>query len=99
MTTPPPKLLSKEEMLNLIGNPSYPTVWKWMCEGKFPRAVVLGRNIVKWVESEVTQWVLDRAVDPAHRRKLLGDPGAPDQPHRGQGRKPQKGRGSGSRAA
>jgi predicted DNA-binding transcriptional regulator AlpA len=96
MTTTP-RLLSKEEMLNLVGNPSYPTVWGWMRDGKFPRAVVLGRNIIKWVESEVTQWIVERAADPAHRRKLLGDPGAPDQSHRG--RRPKKGKGSGSRAA
>jgi predicted DNA-binding transcriptional regulator AlpA len=60
------RLISKPEMLDRIGL-SYPTVWKLMQEGKFPRSVVIGAKTA-WVESEIEAWI---AALP--RRRLKGD--------------------------
>jgi len=60
------RLISKPEMLDRIGL-SFPTVWKLMTEGKFPRSVVVGAKTA-WVESEIEAWI---AALP--RRRLKGD--------------------------
>ncbi|OEF72464.1 transcriptional regulator, partial [Vibrio splendidus 1F-157] len=36
------------------------TIYKYMSEGQFPKAVSLGCRSVAWVEEEVTDWVLER---------------------------------------
>ena len=36
------------------------TIYRWMGEGKFPKAVKLGGHAVAWVEQEIDRWLTDR---------------------------------------
>lgn len=49
------RLLSKAEVLERVGR-TFPTIWQWMREGRFPPARDLGGRPA-WVESEVTEWI------------------------------------------
>jgi prophage regulatory protein len=60
------RLLSKPEVIDRTGV-TFPTIWKWMREGKFPRARELGGKSC-WLESEVNDWIAKLPV-----RKLKGD--------------------------
>lgn len=66
--TEPPKdrLVCKSEVLHRISL-TYPTVWKMMRAGTFPRAVELGGKTA-WYESEIDRWIATRPV-----RVLKGD--------------------------
>ena len=62
----PARLLSKPEVLDRVAL-TFPTVWKFMREGKFPRSRVLGGKTV-WLESEIEAWINalpERAYKPA----------------------------------
>jgi predicted DNA-binding transcriptional regulator AlpA len=60
------RLISKPEVLDRVGV-TFPTVWGWMREGKFPRCrEVHGKSF--WLASEIDQWIADRPV-----RRLKGD--------------------------
>jgi predicted DNA-binding transcriptional regulator AlpA len=59
---------------------TYPTIWKLMCQGAFPRAVCLGSKNA-WLEHEVDAYIaslprrrLKGQTDgvPYHRRKAKG---------------------------
>ena len=51
----PVRLLSKAETCDRVGK-TFPTVWLWMREGKFPQARDLhGRPA--WVEAEIDAWI------------------------------------------
>jgi predicted DNA-binding transcriptional regulator AlpA len=60
------RFISKGEVLARVGV-SFPTVWLWMREGKFPRSRAVGGKSV-WLEHEIEQWILSRPV-----RRLKGD--------------------------
>lgn len=60
------RLLSKAEILVLTGL-SFPTIWQWMRDGRFPRARVLGGKSC-WLSSEVDAWITALPV-----RRLKGD--------------------------
>jgi len=67
---PPLRLLKKSEVLRIAGV-TYPTLWKWMCSGRFPRARNVGgrsnsRSV--WRSDEVEQWLAKLPV-----RRLKGD--------------------------
>jgi predicted DNA-binding transcriptional regulator AlpA len=68
---PPPsvRLMSKDEVL-AIANKSYPTVWQWMRDGKFPRSRIVGGHSM-WVSTEIDAWLAGLQVRP-----LKGDPEA-----------------------
>jgi predicted DNA-binding transcriptional regulator AlpA len=51
----PVRLLSKPEVCDRAGK-SFPTLWKWMRAGKFPRARDLGGQPA-WVESEIDEFL------------------------------------------
>ena len=38
------RLISKQQVLQLIGNPAYSTVWEWMRAGTFPLPIAWGRR-------------------------------------------------------
>ena len=59
-------LLSKRQVLAII-NVSYPTLWSWMRQGKFPRSRVVGGKSM-WRSDEVDAWLSALPV-----RKLKGD--------------------------
>ena len=60
------RLLSKPEVCDRVGR-TFPTVWRWMRAGKFPRSRSLhGRPV--WVESEIDAFIAALPV-----KKLKGD--------------------------
>jgi predicted DNA-binding transcriptional regulator AlpA len=64
------RLLYKAEVLEIAGV-SYPTLWAWMCAGKFPRPRVTsgGSNSKNaWRSDEVERWIAELPV-----RRLKGD--------------------------
>jgi prophage regulatory protein len=64
---PPPRLLTRAEMLARVAL-TYPTVWKMMIAGTFPRGRAIGNGRVSWLESEIEEWIEDLP-----RRELKGD--------------------------
>jgi predicted DNA-binding transcriptional regulator AlpA len=60
------RLISKPEVLDRVGV-TFPTIWKWMREGKFPRSRELGGKAA-WIEAEVEAWIANLPV-----RRLKGD--------------------------
>jgi len=64
---PPPKLLTKVQVLDRVGV-TFPTIWKWMREGRFPRSRVVGDSKSVWLESEINEWIL-----ALPERQLMGD--------------------------
>jgi prophage regulatory protein len=55
---PPQQLLTRAEMLARVAL-TYPTVWKMMRAGTFPRGRAIGNGRVVWVESEIEEWIDD----------------------------------------
>ena len=39
---------------------SRPTIYRWIKEGKFPRPVHLGANMVRWKASHLEAWMTDK---------------------------------------
>jgi len=64
--TIPSRFIGKPEVLNRVGA-SYPSIWQWMREGKFPRSRELGGKAA-WLESEIEAWIVNRPI-----RRLKGD--------------------------
>jgi prophage regulatory protein len=60
------RLLSKGDVLDKVGV-TYPTIWKLMRQGAFPRAVVIGGGKNAWLEHEV-----DEFIAKLPRRRLKG---------------------------
>jgi predicted DNA-binding transcriptional regulator AlpA len=58
----PSCLISKAEVLRRVGV-SYPTLWRWVSAGNFPRARNLGGKSA-WIEHEVTAWINARPLQP-----------------------------------
>jgi len=65
---PGARLLSKGDVLDKVGV-TYPTIWKLMRQGAFPRSVVVGGKVA-WLEHEVDAWI---AALPRRRLKGHGD--------------------------
>ena len=61
-----PRVLLKSQVLERI-NVTFPTLWAWMRDGKFPRARQMGSQTV-WLESEVNDWITALPI-----REYLGD--------------------------
>jgi prophage regulatory protein len=56
MSTPnKTRLIDKSEVLARVPV-TFPTLWAWMREGKFPRSREIGGRVA-WVESEVEAWI------------------------------------------
>jgi prophage regulatory protein len=66
---PPPRLLARAEMLKRVAL-TYPTVWKMMIAGTFPRGRAIGNGRVAWLESEIEKW-----IENLPRQRLKGDEG------------------------
>ena len=67
-TLPPgvPYLLDRHQIVALTGL-SYPTLWKKMCEGEFPRGRSTGGKTF-WLSTEIAAWMANLPV-----RRLKGD--------------------------
>jgi len=64
------KILRKREVIQRAG-PSSAQIDRLEKAGKFPRRVQLGERMVGWVESEIDDWIAQRAAerDGADREK------------------------------
>ena len=67
MDTRPDRLIYRPELLRRVGL-SYPTIWKQMRDGKFPRGRAVGGKTA-WLESEIDSYIAGLPV-----RRLKGDP-------------------------
>ncbi len=62
------RLLTRKQVLEIVPV-SYATLWQWMREGQFPRALKIGPNSrVAWRADEVQAY-----VDSRPRQQLKGD--------------------------
>jgi predicted DNA-binding transcriptional regulator AlpA len=62
---PPPlveRLLSKYEVMTITGM-SYPTLWAWMRDGRFPRSRIVGGKSM-WLSTEIEEWLAGLPVRP-----------------------------------
>jgi predicted DNA-binding transcriptional regulator AlpA len=62
--SPPARLIFKPEVLHRVGL-SFPTIWKLMQLGSFPRARIIGGKSA-WIESEISDFI---ATLPLRRYK------------------------------
>jgi predicted DNA-binding transcriptional regulator AlpA len=60
------RLLDKPTVL-AIANCSYPSLWAWMRNGKFPRGRIVGGRSM-WLSTEIEDWLNELPV-----RRLKGD--------------------------
>lgn len=42
---------------------SDPTIWRMEKAGKFPKRIKLGANSVGWLESEISEWLKEKAAE------------------------------------
>jgi prophage regulatory protein len=64
------RLIFRREVLRRVGL-SYPTIWKMMREGRFPRSRVCGGKSA-WLEEEIDTW-----IEGLPLRRLKGDAAKP----------------------
>jgi prophage regulatory protein len=62
----PERLLGKREVMDRV-DLGYTTIWKLMCEGKFPHSREIAGNRVAWLESQIDEWMKTRPM-----RRLKG---------------------------
>ena len=67
MSTRSERLIYRRELTKRVGL-SYPTIWKQMRDGKFPRGRAVGGKTA-WLESEIDSWIAGLP-----ERRLKGDP-------------------------
>jgi predicted DNA-binding transcriptional regulator AlpA len=84
---PGQQLLSKPQMLELIGNPAYSTVWQWMKDGHFPIPVELGppdarTSLIAWRSAEVYEWLATRPRRQFGLHEFRGVPKTVPKPKR-----------------
>ena len=41
------------------------TIYRWMAEGKFPKALPLGSHAVAWAEADIEFWIAERSAKPS----------------------------------
>jgi predicted DNA-binding transcriptional regulator AlpA len=69
----PVRLMNRHEVCALA-NVSYPSVWVWMRDGKFPRSRIVGGRSM-WLSTDIDAWLVALPVRP-----LKGDPAPVDAP-------------------
>ena len=55
------RLIGVDETTTMIGT-SRASLYRWMGEGKFPRAIKIGERAIRWDEAEVLAWIDSRRV-------------------------------------
>jgi predicted DNA-binding transcriptional regulator AlpA len=60
------RLLDRHDVCALVGV-TYPTIWEWMRDAKFPRSRIAGGKSV-WLSTEIDAWLATLPV-----RRLKGD--------------------------
>ncbi|MBO9398230.1 AlpA family phage regulatory protein [Shimia sp. R9_2] len=58
------RLLPRDEVVQIVGA-SVPTIYRWMAAGLFPRPIPVGPRAVRWMESEVYEWIENRKLSRA----------------------------------
>jgi prophage regulatory protein len=66
---PERRMLTKREVLARV-RVTYPTIWKWMREGRFPRSRAMGFRSM-WFEHEVEAWLESLPNTPLKGDKLV----------------------------
>jgi len=62
------RLLTVEEVLART-TVTYPALWKWMKDGKFPLARKICSNRIGWLKSEVDAWAKNLPPNvPGHKK-------------------------------
>ena len=61
LDTPQVRLISKVEVMDRVGL-TFPTIWQWMREGRFPLSREVAGGKALWLESEINEWILSRPV-------------------------------------
>ena len=51
------------EVKESVVNVSKMTLWRWERAGRFPKRVRCSSQMVGWKQSELAQWMLDRAAE------------------------------------
>jgi predicted DNA-binding transcriptional regulator AlpA len=59
---PGQRLLSKPEILAITGT-SFPTIWAWMRDNKFPRSRIVGGRSM-WLSNDIDTWLAGLKVRP-----------------------------------
>ena len=54
------KTLLKRQEIESEYKISCATIYRWIKEGRFPRPVRIGANMVRWKVSDVEVWMIDR---------------------------------------
>jgi prophage regulatory protein len=54
------RILRKPELISRLGL-SDVTIWRLEKSGDFPKRIQLGGNSVGWLESEIVNWIQERA--------------------------------------
>jgi prophage regulatory protein len=54
------RVYRRKELLELLGI-SATTLYAWIAQGRFPRPINLGANSVAWLQSEVDEYLQERA--------------------------------------
>jgi prophage regulatory protein len=62
------RLMTKGELLALTGL-TYPTIWRMMMAGTFPRSRKISERRVGWLASEVVSWMRGCPVQPLKNSK------------------------------
>lgn len=55
----PVKVLRRKKVWEMTGIPNS-TMHAWIAKGQFPRSILLGKNSVGWIESEIFDWINER---------------------------------------
>lgn len=63
------RVLRRETVLDRVGV-SYPTLWRWMGAGRFPKPIKLSVNSVGWLEADVEAWIRARLTVSADHHNL-----------------------------
>ena len=53
----------KRQQLEAKFDISKATIYRWTKAGKFPAAIHLGANMVRWKSSEIEAWIAEREPD------------------------------------
>jgi prophage regulatory protein len=48
------------------------TIYRWIKEGKFPKPVRLGANMVRWKASDIEVWIVERETFQLPKQKDTG---------------------------
>ena len=75
-TPPPPRLLKLSEVMHLTGL-SKSTIYRRIAEGSFPKPVQISAHGVRWRESDIHKWIMDRPEKTASGAACVRSTGLP----------------------